>query len=176
MNLVSMTAKTMMHASRRGTRLMFALLFMIGFSISANAQEIRKLTADDYAEILQLYFRYPLTLDSGDGEAFADLFTEDGKFGANVTGREALVKFATREAGAVRHAPLTPLIVPSAEGATGVVTNLFIDVSQSPAVITRVSQYTDVLVKTPLGWRFKSRNNGIADLRDPKATTAQSLP
>ena len=55
------------------------------------------------------------------------------------------------------------------------VTNLFLDVTQSPAVITRVSQYTDVLVKTPLGWRFKSRNNGIADLRDPKATTAQSL-
>ncbi len=130
-----------------------------------------RLTAEDYAEILQLYFKYPLLLDSGDGEGYADLFTEDGSFGSRVVGREALIEFASREPRTVRHAPLTPLITPTAEGARGVVMNLFIDVSQSPAVITRVSQYTDTLVKTTAGWRFKTRVNGTANLLDPDFTT-----
>lgn len=119
-------------------------LCFVGLFLSAHAQDktkVRKLKADDYAEILQLYFQYPLTLDSGDGETFANLFTADGKFGENVTGREALIKFAMRDRGTVRHAPLTPLIVATADGAKGVVTNLFIDVSQALPVITRVSQY-----------------------------------
>lgn len=42
--------------------------------------------------------------------------------------------------------------------------NLFVDVAQSPAVITRVTQYSDTLVRTFRGWRFKTRVNGPADL------------
>lgn len=124
------------------------------------------LTGDDYAEILQLYFRYPVALDSGDAEGYADLFTDDGSFG-NRVGRQALLEFVRgRSASTVRHAPLTPVITPTAEGATGSVLNLFVDVAQTPAVVTRVSQYTDTLVKTSAGWRFKTRVNGSADLTE----------
>jgi len=122
------------------------------------------LTADDYADILQLYFRYPVALDSGDAEGYANLFTEDGSFG-NRVGRQALLDFVRgRSQSTVRHAPLTPVITPTADGAAGTVLNLFVDVAQSPAIVTRVSQYTDTLVKTSKGWRFKTRVNGSADV------------
>ena len=95
---------------------------------------------------------------------YADLFTENGSFGER-KGRAALLEFVrSRKPSTVRHAPLTPMITATAEGARGVVLNLFIDVGQSPPTITRVSQYTDTLVKTPRGWRFKTRVNGSAEL------------
>ncbi|MFC1746804.1 nuclear transport factor 2 family protein [Candidatus Neomarinimicrobiota bacterium] len=157
---------------RPGLRQVLVIIFSATLAGSAHAQTIvRELSAEDYVEILNLYCKYPLLLDTGDGEGFAGLFTEDGSFGARVTGREALIEFASRQPSTVRHAPLTPMIVPTAEGARGVVMNLFIDVSESPAVITRVSQYTDTLVKTSAGWRFKSRVNGTADITNPGFTT-----
>lgn len=146
--------------------LLLALALVVGLTgASTFAQSSAPaLTGDDYAEILQLYFKYPIALDSGDAEGYANLFTDDGSFG-NRVGRQALIEFVKgRNPSTVRHAPLTPLITPTAEGANGVVLNLFVDVAQSPAVITRVSQYTDTLVKTPQGWRFKTRVNGSADL------------
>lgn len=157
---------------------MFILLVVLtSLSSKILAQSnVKELSGEDYIEILQLYSKYPLTLDSGDGEAFADLFTEDGAFGTIAVGREALIAFANRGAGSARrHAPLVPMIIPTEEGAMGVVTNLFLDMSQNPPVVSGVSQYTDIIVKTPDGWRFKSRNNGTADLRDENATTIQSL-
>ena len=156
-----------------GWMFVFAMLGVLMARSGLAQTDNQKLTAEDYAEILQLYFQYPLLLDSGDGEGYANLFTEDGSFGDRVVGREALIEFATREPRAIRHAPLTPIIIPTAEGARGIVMNLFIDVSQSPAVITRVSQYTDTLVKTPGGWRFKTRVNGTANLLDPDFTTGE---
>lgn len=141
--------------------------FVVGLTCTAGAQNgVPSLTGDDYAEILQLYFRYPVALDSGDAEGYANLFTEDGSFG-NRVGRQALLEFVRgRSASTVRHAPLTPVITRTAEGATGIVLNLFVDVAQTPAVITRVSQYSDTLVKTSAGWRFKARVNRSADLSD----------
>lgn len=148
---------------------LLALIVTGGLAVPAQAQNAAKLTAEDYAEILQLYFQYPLLLDSGDAEGYAALFTDDGSFGDRV-GRQALLDFVRgRQASTVRHAPLTPIITPTAEGARGVVLNLFIDVAKSPAVVTRVTQYRDTLVKTPNGWRFKTRVNGTADLNAPAA-------
>ena len=141
-----------------------AIMFVAGLTIGVRGQSRARFTADDYSEILQLYFKYPLTLDSGDAEGYANLFTADGSFGDRV-GRAALLKFVNdRAATTVRHAPLTPVITPTPEGATGVVLNMFVDVAATPAVVTRVSQYTDTLVKTPQGWRFKTRVNGNANL------------
>lgn len=157
-------------SSNRLACLPLAALLVCGLASPLGAQSAPALSGDDYAEILQLYFRYPLVLDNGDAEGYADLFTEDGSFG-NRVGREALLDFVrNRTPSTVRHAPLTPIITPTAEGASGVVLNLFIDVAQSPAVVTRVSQYTDTIVRTPDGWRFKTRVNGSADL------TADSAP
>ncbi len=137
---------------------------VIGSGLSARAQTKAGLSGEDYAAILQLYFQYPITLDSGDAEGYANLFTADGSFQNNV-GRAALIAFVkNRPATTVRHAPLTPIITATPDGAKGTVMNMFIDVAKMPAVITRVSQYNDTLVKTPQGWRFKTRVNGSAEL------------
>ena len=150
---------------RRRAWLIATIAFLVGLACPVTAQtSTPSLSGDDYAEILQLYFKYPVALDSGDAEGYANLFTDDGSFG-NRVGRQALLEFVRgRSSSTVRHAPLTPLITPTADGAAGLVLNLFVDVAQSPAVITRVSQYTDTLVKTPQGWRFMTRVNGSADL------------
>jgi len=147
-----------------------AVLFLVtSLATPARAQSAAPaLSGEDYAEILQLYFRYPLVLDSGDAEGYADLFTEDGSFN-NFEGRQALIDFVNgRQPTTVRHAPMTPIITATPEGASGTVLNFFVDVAQMPAVITRVSQYTDTLVKTPDGWRFRTRVNGSADLSAPE--------
>lgn len=137
---------------------------VIGFGRSVRAQTTPRLSGEDYAEILQLYFKYPITLDSGDAEGYANLFTDDGSFQNNV-GRAALIAFVKNRAKTtVRHAPLTPIITATPQGARGTVMNMFIDVAQMPAVITRVTQYNDTLVKTTQGWRFKTRVNGSAEI------------
>jgi len=152
-------------ALRSRVRLLATMALVVTMMCPATAQTgAYRLTGDDYAEILQLYFRYPVALDSGDAEGYANLFTEDGSFG-NRVGRQALLDFVRgRARSTIRHAPLTPMITATAEGANGQVLNLFVDVAQQPVVVTRVSQYTDTLVKTPQGWRFKTRVNGSADL------------
>ncbi len=149
--------------------LLAAGLLAVVWSTPAAAQKAPALSGDDYMEILQLYFRYPLLLDSGDAEGYADLFTADGSFNDR-KGRAALIDFVkTRAATTVRHAPLTPVITATADGASGTVLNLFVDVAPMPAVVTRITQYRDTLVKTPAGWRFKTRVNGSADLRPTPA-------
>ena len=126
----------------------------------ASAQAAPRLTGDDYAEILQLYFKYPMVLDARDAEGYADLFTPDGVFNDNV-GRAALISFVrSRPATGLRHAPLTPMVIATPEGAKGSVISLFVDGTQNPPTIPRAIQYTDTLVKTPQGWRFKSRSTG----------------
>lgn len=138
------------------------LVFALAFSAAApaGAQTTPRLSGDDYAEILQLYFKYPMVLDARDAEGYADLFTPDGTFNENV-GRAALVNFVkSRPDSTVRHAPLTPMVTATPEGAKGSVISLFVDGATTPPTIPRVIQYTDTLVKTPQGWRFKTRTTG----------------
>jgi hypothetical protein len=135
----------------------------IGSSWSARAQTGARLTGEDYAEILQLYSKYPMALDSGDAEGDANLFADDGSFGNN-GGRAALIAFVrNRMPMTVRHAPLTPIVTPRPNRAKSTVMNMFIDVAQAPAVVTRVTQYNDTFVTTLQGWRSR-RANGSADL------------
>ena len=48
-------------------------------------------------------------------------------------------------------------IIPSGEGANGTVMLMLLDVGTKPPAIASTGMYTDVLVKTPNGWRFKNR-------------------
>lgn len=141
-----------------------AALFAVFWVTSASAQDnAPRLTPEDYMEIMTLYAKYPLYLDSGNGEGYADLYTEDGAFGDRVVGREALIEFASGRStstSTVHHVHMTPVITPTPEGANGTVLNFFIDVGANPPAITRASQYNDTLVKTTDGWRFKKRVNG----------------
>jgi uncharacterized protein (TIGR02246 family) len=61
------------------------------------------LSYEDRVAIDALLAGYAYAFDTGDGEAFADLFTPDGSFVnlgvATMTGREALVEFVRTDAG-----------------------------------------------------------------------------
>ena len=57
--------------------LITALALLIAVSGTASAQS--KLSADDHAEIQQLYIKYSRAIDSGDAEGYAATFTSDGR-------------------------------------------------------------------------------------------------
>jgi hypothetical protein len=126
-----------------------------------------KLTADDYAEIQQLYARYAHALDKGEGERFASTFVIDGEFtggrgpgrGSEVRnptkGEDALLRMGSR--GGLRHFNANLLITPTPEGASGSVYLLLFNARSIPATIVETAIYEDTLVKTPQGWRFKKR-------------------
>lgn len=119
-----------------------------------------KLTSDDLVEIQQLYAKYNWTLDAGDSEGYAATFTADGAFNSNV-GHDAIVKFADAfHAGLgtrVRHWNTNLLILPTAAGASGQVYLVLVDFTTKPASIVTSASYSDELVKTAQGWRFKKR-------------------
>ena len=137
------------------------------------------LTAADYIEIQQLVARYAYAVDThaDNGYAYADLFAPDGVFaGATpATGREALAKLA-RSTQADRGGPsytrhyLTNVIIyPTTEGARGSQYLAAIDVSEGgkPSGIVHGGRYEDVYVRTPDGWRFKSREYRPAKIGVP---------
>jgi hypothetical protein len=120
----------------------------------------KQLTAQDLVDIQQLYAKYNWSLDSGDAEGYASTFTPDGVFNNNV-GHDAIVKFAngfhTGMGSHVKHWNTNLMITPSAEGASGQVYLVLVDFGTKPASIATSANYSDELVKTPQGWRFKKR-------------------
>jgi hypothetical protein len=58
------------------------------------------------------------------------------------------------------------VITPSPEGATGKSYLLAIGVGGDPTVIERQGGYEDVYVRTPAGWRIKSRVHVFPNLRE----------
>jgi hypothetical protein len=118
------------------------------------------LTAQDLVDIQQLYAKYNWALDSGDSEGYASTFMPDGVFNTNV-GHDAIVKFAdTFHAGLgshVRHWNTNLMILPAPGGASGQVYLVLVDFGTKPATIVTSASYSDELVKTAQGWRFKKR-------------------
>lgn len=134
---------------------------LVVFALGAVSAQAAELTTQDYIDIEQLYATYNHAIDAGDGEAWAATFTPEGSFN-RFKGKDALVGFIKnwREKmnGANRRHWNTNLrITPSADGANATVLLMLLDVGTQPPSIAMTGQYTDVLVKTPNGWRFKSR-------------------
>jgi hypothetical protein len=146
------------------------------------AAQAPSLTALDYQEIAQLTNRYAYGIDTcgNNGYDYADVFTPDGEFidrnsdagfkaGGRVLakGREAL---ATLIGGGSRgcktklvwtdwsHIMTNLVVTPTAEGATGRIYLLQMGM-KGPGSIERHGGYEDVYVKTPAGWRIKSRTH-----------------
>ena len=143
------------------TRFALVGLMIAAAAIGLAAQPAKTLTAQDLIDIQQLYAKYNWTLDAGDSEGYASTFTSDGVFNNNV-GHDAIVKFAdTFHAGLgahVRHWNTNLMILPSADGgATGQVYLVLVDFATKPPTIATSASYSDQLVKTPQGWRFKKR-------------------
>lgn len=120
------------------------------------------LSTQDYVEIQQLYARYAMTIDAGNADGWANTFTSDGVFNNNARGHAALVQFVhdwrdKRSGASRRHWNSNLVITPSEDGATGSVYLLLLDISTRPPAPVSSSVYEDALVKTPQGWRFKTR-------------------
>jgi hypothetical protein len=135
------------------------------------------LTALDYIEIQQLNARYGFAIDycTNNGYDYADLYTPDGTFtsgrdGSVYKGREQLAEAAggagrgckKLEGGRVvqSHTIVNLVIEPTAEGATGKSYLVYPGVKGErggPDNNGHVGGYQDVYVKTPNGWRIKSR-------------------
>lgn len=146
-------------------------LALTALALTSPALFAAELTAADYTAIQQLYARYNATIDRGDAAGWANTFVPDGTF-MNNKGTEALKSFVnTWRAGqgaSQRHFSADLVITPSAEGATGNVSTILVNLATSPASISGYVTYTDTLVKTADGWRFKSRS-----LKPERAPAAQ---
>ena len=157
-----------------GTRNLVAAIALVGVGLSIGwmsapgnaAASAGKLTAQDYAEIQQLYWRYNHGGDFRDSELWLSAFTDDATFTVvgqrTLRGREELVAMrAERDAGegdrGRRHWNNGWRIVPTAAGAEARVYWLVVDVGSGQPITDRSGYYDDKYVKTADGWRIKER-------------------
>ena len=124
------------------------------------------LTAQDYAEIEQLYWSYNQGSDFRDADVFLSAFAEDAVFNVGqrtISGMEELTAYRVeRHAGqtgdtGVRHWNNGWRIVPTADGAQARVYWMLVDVSDGQPKQTVSGYYEDEYVKTADGWKFKTR-------------------
>jgi hypothetical protein len=163
---------------------------VIGISAVSLARAQQKvsggtLTAADYIEIQQLVARYSYAVDThaDNGYSYADLFTTDGVFG-KTKGREALAELARatqkERAGPAftRHFLTNVIIYPTPQGARGSQYLMALDVSEGgkPSTVVHGGRYDDEYVKTPAGWRFKSRQLHPAKIGVPPPTAKLPAP
>ena len=136
-----------------------ALAVTLAVVTAAPAHAQGSLSAQDMAEIQNLYAQYNLMLDSGDAEGWAATFVEDGRFG-NSQGRAALIEFAENfheSNPSSRHWNTNLHVTASTEGAAGTTYLMLYNAGVRPPSVIASGIYQDVLVRTPQGWRFQSR-------------------
>jgi len=164
-----------------GQKILGAILAVSTLATSAIAQSAKPmtLTALDYIESEQLIAKYSRAIDScsNNGYDYADLYTPDGVFAPTINGKpgprfEGRERLAEASGGGrlecknvgwikqgVRHIYPNHVITPTPTGAIGVVDMLMIGLGGDPNKIQYDGYYDDVYVKTPQGWRFKSREH-----------------
>ncbi len=153
--------------------LLLAMAIVIAAPSAAQERRVKPLTAQDHAEIQQLYARYHWATDAGDSKMWSDTFSVDGEYSndgptPHTKGRDNLLKrgVSTVRSGRPRGLRFTTniRIEPTPEGARG--GSYMLNVTPGgPGKPTTVmaAVYEDVLVKTPEGWRFKSRRTYLKD-------------
>lgn len=142
------------------------------------------LTATDYLEIAQLVASYGHALDSGygkgeNGEAYAGLYTPDASF-AGATGHDQLVRLGQiqpRGPDFVRHYLTNHVIEPMPGGAKGKEFLAVIDNGEDGKASSLFlgGHYEDTYVKTPVGWRIKTRRL-FPPRSGPQAQAAAATP
>jgi hypothetical protein len=143
----------------------------------ASAQQASRagsLTFEDYIQIQQLYSRYYHAIDASDAEGWAGTFTADGVFN-DIKGHDALAAWIQR-AGPnrpLRHLHSNLTLTTSPEGVSGSVYVVQIDKTAKPLTVASYSRYDDTLVKTPQGWRFKTRLRSADTTLTPARSGAQ---
>jgi len=149
-----------------------AALATASVGVSAQSKDFLPLTPMDRIQIQQLIARYAFALDTGgrNGYDYADLFAPDGVFvgmnqgeaGRLFRGRDSLAALARggpRNQNFVSHYITNVVLEATAEGARGTEYAIIGDVSKpsGKSSWTHGGHYEDTYVKTPDGWRFKTR-------------------
>jgi hypothetical protein len=142
------------------------------------------LLSTDYLEIAQLVASYGHALDSGygkgeNGEAYAGLYTADASF-AGATGHDQLVRLGQiqpRGPDFVRHYLTNHVIEPMPGGAKGREYLAVIDtgLNGKASSLFLGGHYEDTYVKTPQGWRIKTRRL-FPPRSGPQDQTARTPP
>ena len=153
-------------------------VLVVGFSGTSAQQPTSPtpvLTALDYLEIEQLVYRYGYALDTGadNGSGYADLYADDATFtgtnqgpsGRTYQGRErlaALARGGKRGPNFMSHWVTNVVIEPAPGGAIGKTYVGIFDIGNggngAKSRVDHGGLYNDAYVKTPQGWRFKSRS------------------
>jgi hypothetical protein len=126
------------------------------------------LSLDDKDAIKELSITHFRHLDNHNVDAWAECWVPDGKFIATYglnDGHEEIKEFlrghiaAGKEDGA-RHLSMNYVI--DGDGDTANVYSLVVKIQvEKPPFIIATGVYTDVVVRTPEGWKFKSRQLDI---------------
>ena len=123
------------------------------------------LTSMDYLEIRRLVSFYAYGLDGGadEGGVYADNFAPGGALFGRVQSRDEMKTLASREPHGpqfTRHFLANVLIEPGASGPVGKQYLAVIDISEEgkESAIYLGGRYDDEYVKTPQGWKFKTRS------------------
>jgi hypothetical protein len=137
--------------------------------------ESLELTGADRADLLDLYGRYALAIDFGDGSGWAECFAHDGSFVANrgegmepviVRGRDELDTFARNHrlspSGKTRHHFTNIATSGTEQGATGRAAILYVE----GRAVLGSGLYVDSLVRVDGGWLFNERAVNHERLRD----------
>ena len=135
---------------------------------SSSAAAEMALSGTDIAQIEQLYARYNQGWDFKDVELYLSAYTDDAVFttGAGVAyeGKDAIrdyltTGFANGASGDRTHNNTSILITPTADGAKGRGYWYVVDVMSQPPAIAGAGYYDDTFVRTPDGWRMKTRTS-----------------
>jgi hypothetical protein len=120
----------------------------------------------DYIAIQQLSNVYRQVSDEYDGEAYAKLWTEDGEMvletgedqdSLHYVGSEQLAAQCNSHKGAGFHVTTNPIVEIDGDRATQISRLLMLQPGPDGPKIITTATYTDELVRTPDGWRFKIR-------------------
>ena len=151
-----------------GKRMGLAVLFtalVLGAAPGAQQGE-GMLTAQDYAEIQQLYAHYAWSIDTraDNGMVYARTFTPDGEFvngDSRTTGHEqlaAMIRGDGQPSPVPTHFTMNIAVESAPGGARG---RAYLAITGGepggPQTLNTTGTYSDILVKTSEGWRFKQR-------------------
>jgi hypothetical protein len=144
------------------------------------SSKVPALTPQDYLDIQQLVSSYPYGLDENtdNGETYANLFAPGAVFGRPRTeGHDNLAALANMQphgAQYTRHFITNHVIEPAPGGAIGKEYAVIIDIGENgmPGKVALGGRYDDEYVKTPQGWRFKSRTFTASRAEVPPAPAA----
>jgi len=145
--------------------------------------QVMTLTPLDYIEIRQLAARYGHAVDQGadNGYAYADLFAPGATFG-RTQGRDELAALAKQTAQGPQtawHFILNHAIEPTVDGAKGMqyLVHMRYGDPGEPNIVWGGGHYEDTYVKTPDGWRFKTRqfirSEGTPESLKPQTATSR---